>query len=81
MLDTIELRARANLRTWGVSLSPNVVLVPASPCGRRYCGGSVLGDGCMLCARAHGRDSAADLERAALAGNDANGRVKARLRH
>ena len=62
MLDTLEIKARASLRAWGVSLSPNVILVPASPCGRRYCGGSVLGDGCMLCARPGGRNSAADLE-------------------
>ena len=67
MLDTLELRARANLRAWGVTLTPTVVLVPASPCGRRYCGGSVLslsgGPACLLCARSFGRPDYADMER------------------
>ena len=81
VLSRLDLSAYALAREWGVNLTPNTILRPASPCFRRHCGGSVLGDGCMLCARAHGRDSAADLARAALAGNDANGRVKARMRH
>ena len=63
MLDTMELQARTNLHAWGISLTPTVVLVPASPCSRRHCGGSVLGSDCMLCARPFGRNSAADTER------------------
>ena len=62
-LTQLDLKACVLARSWGVSLSPTVVLVPTPPCRRRHCGGSVLGDGCMLCARPHGRDSAADLER------------------
>ena len=67
MLDTLEIKARGSLRAWGVTLNPTVVLVPASPCQRQDCGGSVLslsgGTACLLCARAFGRPDYADLER------------------
>ena len=63
MLDTLEIKARGSLRAWGVTLTPHTILRPASPCGRRFCGGSVLGDGCMLCSRAGGRPDYADIER------------------
>ncbi len=67
MLDTLEIRARINLRAWGFDLTPPTILYPASPCGRRYCGGSVLqlggGDSCLLCARPHGRPDYRDMER------------------
>lgn len=62
-LTKLDLNAAALARRWGVTLTRSAVLVPASPCQRRWCGGSVLGSDCMLCARPHGRDSAADLER------------------
>lgn len=67
MLDTLEIKARASLRAWGFDLTQPVILRPASPCGRRYCGGSVLSLSgsavCLLCARAGGRPDYADLER------------------
>lgn len=62
-LSRLDLNARALARSWGVSLTPTVVLKPTSPCSRRHCGGSVLGSGCLLCARPGGRDTFADLER------------------
>ena len=67
MLDTLEIRARTNLRAWGFDLTPTVILRPASPCGRRFCGGSVLSLSgsavCLLCARPFGRPDYADMER------------------
>lgn len=66
-LSKLDLDAAALARSWGVSLTPTVILRPASPCGRRHCGGSVLmltgTNSCLLCARPGGRDSIADLER------------------
>ena len=59
----LDLSAAALARSWGVTLTPTAVLVPASPCSRRHCGGSVLGLDCMLCARPFGRNSAADMKR------------------
>ena len=54
-------------QSWGITLTTTVVLKATSPCSRQHCGGSVLqlggGNSCLLCARPHGRDSAADLER------------------
>ena len=61
-LSTLDLNARALALSWGVDLTPNVILCPASPCQRRHCGGSVLGADCMLCARAGRRNSAIDWE-------------------
>ena len=79
MLDTLEIRARANLRSWGFDLTPTVILRPASPCGRRYCGGSVLGSGCMLCARDGGRPDYADMERELVQEPGLTGLAKAAL--
>lgn len=62
-LSRLDLNAYALARSWGVTLAPTTILRPASPCGRRYCGGSVLGSGCMLCARDGGRPDYADMER------------------
>ena len=61
-LTRLDLDAAALAKRWGLVTTSLTVLVPASPCSRRYCGGSVLGLDCMLCARPGGRDSAADLE-------------------
>ena len=67
MLDTLEIRARVNLRAWGIDLTPTVILRPASPCSRQHCGGSVLAlngsNACLLCARPFGRPDALDIER------------------
>ena len=66
-LSRLDLNAAALARSWGVTLTPTVVLVPASPCHRRHCGGSVLslsgGTACLLCARPFGRPDYADMER------------------
>ena len=59
----LDHQARQLAESWGLNLSPITVLKPASPCGRRYCGGSGLGRGCMLCARDGGRPDFADMER------------------
>ncbi len=62
-LSKLDLNAYALARSWGVDLTPTVTLKPVSPCGRSHCGGSVLGSGCLLCARPGGRNNAADIER------------------
>ena len=63
-LARLDLQARRLAERWGLDLSHDTILRPASPCHRRHCGGSVLGLGggnsCLLCARAGGQPDAAD---------------------